>query len=171
MEDRRKRQALTLGGLFLGLVLSGGFLGLAFSPQIRAGQKEMAAQKKLLFDYKALLSHKQDYESEWKSKEALFLKSGSPEESLNLWVKSILDYAQSQKIVFEKIEPAGIQEKDGQKALRLLVRFRGDIGQLVRILHHFYGADPLTQIKSLVIKAGEGEKAMDYEIGLGRILK
>ena len=165
-----KKKALTCGVLCFALLLIGGALWLGFSSGMKSDQKEAAGQKALLAHDQALLSHQQEYESEWKAKEIFFSKSERPEESLNLWVKSILDYAQGQKIVFEKIEPGGIQEKDGRKTMRLVLQFQGDIGKLIKILHHFYEADPLTQIRSLSLKAEEGSKAMEYEIGLGKVL-
>ncbi|GEM_PF-1340249 len=159
----------SLAMTILAALISYGTLFLVFSSSLRS-QKEVLREKEILLrDSKSLLSQKKELVSEWETKKISFGSSKSPEENLNAWVKELLTHGSSQGLVFSKLEPQGVKEKEGGKEIRLLLSFEGDILKLARFLYFLLGKDPLSRVESFVIKEEEAKK-FSYELTLGRAL-
>lgn len=165
-----KRKIFTLSIALSLALLSYGFLRALTAPLERSKGEELARRREALQEAQALLSQRESYESEWEKTKALLPKTQTPEESLNLWVKELLSFAQSEGITFTKLEPQGMKEKEGgRKELRLFLLFQGDIRKLIHFLYFLLEKDPLSRIETFSLKQEE-TKNFTYELTLGKAL-
>ncbi len=169
MQDVKKK-SITTGAVLLFAIVYYEIASLLFSPGIQKSDTELKEKMQARSEYEGLLNRKDDLESEWRAKEAFLSQSAQPEEAQNAWVKKILDYAQSQGLVFEKIEPQGAKEKDGRKEIHLFLYFHTDIRKFSEFLFYLKENEPFTGIETLLLKPEEDSKTLAFELVLKKVL-
>jgi hypothetical protein len=112
-----------------------------------------------------LRAQKSEIQAQWEQKKAAFESAISQEESLNLWIKEISVFGQSQGIVFAKLEPINNEAH----LERLFLSFEGDIRNFLAFVNFLIEKDPLSFIESFSMKQNENKK-MDYEMTLARAI-
>ena len=131
---------------------------------------QIREQKERLIAYEQLLSRKDKIEAESEPQKAGQPLKDRPDEALNIWLKNLLEYAQKERVTFEKIEPQGILEKKGGKNMRIFLLFAGSGEALGRFLHSLYEKDAFSRIVSLGMRADEERKNFIFEISLEKSL-
>lgn len=166
-----KKRIVTLSTILLLSLISYGFVQVLMAPLQSSKEAELQRTREAFQEAQSLISQRKSYESEWEKQKALIPKSQTPEEALNLWVKDILSYAQSEGITFTKLEPQGLKEKEGgRKEIRLFLLFQGDIRKLIYFLYFLLEKDPLSRIEIFSLKQEEETKNFSYELTLGKAL-
>lgn len=166
-----RKEIFTLSALVLLALLSYGFVQVLTAPLLRSKVEELERKKEAFQESQSLFSQRKSSESEWEKVKTLLPKTQTPEEALNLWVKELLSYAQSEGITFTKLEPQGTKEKEaGRKELRLFLLFQGDIRKLIHFLYFLIEKDPLSRIETFSLKQEEETKIFSYELTLGKVL-
>lgn len=165
---KRRIVTLVVAGVFA--LFSYGFVQVLMAPLQKSKEAELQRTREAFQDAQRLLSQRKSYETEWEKAKVLFPPSQTQEEALNLWVKEILSYAQSEGVTFTKLEPQGVKEKEeGRKELRLFLLFQGDIRKLIHFLYFLLEKDPLSRIETFSLKQEE-TKNFTYELTLGKAL-
>ena len=170
MEGVKKKIFTTI----IGIAASGciyGLLFLLFAPALRTQETALEEKRARLEQFRGLLSKKDVFESEWEIKKQFLPGNDRPDEILNLLVKGLLDYALSQSLVYNKLEPQGTHEKDGHAQIRLYLSFDGDVRKLAAFIHHLWEKEPSTRIESFIMKQDGNAKNFLYELTLGKTLK
>ena len=119
---------------------------------------------------KVLLSKKKTMELEWDLKKGYLISGVSPDELLNTWLKELLEYAQTQSLQIDKIEPAGVRSGDQGKESMVFLSFQADINKLAKLLYHLLEADPMAKIESFSIRQEEDSKRLSVELMLGKAI-
>ena len=148
-------------------LLSAFTVGLVFLPQIRSEEEKISRREKVLEEYRGLLARKTGLESEWESKRNNF-PNQPPQEILNAWLKELLNDAQSQSLVLDKLEPAGIKEGPGGKETAVFVSFQGDIKKFNAFINHLLETDPLARVQSVSVRQEESAKNLSFELMLAK---
>ena len=161
---------MTLGVALILAVLLYQFVQMIFLSPLRKYDQEWKEKALLRDEYHRLLERKKDLESEWRSKEPYLASSARPEEALNSWVKKILKYAQAQGLIFEKVEPQGMKEKEGRKEIRLSLFFHTDIRKFTELVFYLRESEPFTQVETLSVKPEEDSKSLACELTLKKVL-
>lgn len=148
--------ALALGSI--------GLVGLIFAPLIHRAEEEIRRHAGTLAEYRELMKRKESFEAEWNVKKN-YMSQGIPaEEVLNSWQKALMGYAQAESLTLNKLEPAGMKDKEAS----VFLSFQGDMKQLVRFIYHLMDSEPLATIQSFSLRQEEGSKEFSFEMMLGK---
>ena len=158
-----------IAGLLMTAAISLGLVLLVFAPEMRGAARDFENRQRLLAEYRRLLAGKPALESEWEKKKSVLEPGLGPDEALNAWIKELLDYAQTQGLSMEKLEPAGIKEGAEGKRMAVFMTFRGDIRKFVRFAYYLMETDPLASIESFLVRPDEQDpKNLSFELMLGK---
>ena len=164
-----RKKIVTLIVVFLGIGLCYGFVGKIFSGPRQAASGKLHQSRLHLRQIQALLVSKQILDRKWIEKQGFFKSNLGSQDAFNAWVGQFSAYSQEQRLVFEKIEPLGIKEKDGEKQMQLFLAFQGDIRVLVRFIYFLLEKDPLTSFLSLELRQEDSSAGlMTYQIILAK---
>ncbi len=156
------RQALLAALAIGGLTVCG--LGTIFGPIWRGADESGERSLQALSETQYFLEQKQKIEENWNLNKRYSNRGVTVDEVVNQWMKELLTYAQSQSIQIDKIEPAGIREKESGQGLLLFVSFQTDIKKLTAFLYFLAESDPLTGIQSLVVRKEDDPRRLLAEI-------
>lgn len=159
------------GSVWIAAALAAGLVWLAFTPFLKGLQGDVRRTGGDLEEARALLALKPALQSEWDAKKAFFNPGLDPDAALNAWIKDLLTLAQSQGLVLEKLEPAGIKKDTEGKSLTVFVAFQGDIRQFLRFMYQLMEKDPLSRIESFGARQEEASKPLAFELLLGKAVK
>lgn len=153
--------------------LSAGVGASFFIPPIASLQSDIEGQTKILREQQMFLARKPALESEWDAKKNFFNSGLEPDTVLNAWMKDLLTYGQTQGLIMEKLEPAGIKTGAGEegKNLAVFVSFQSDIRKLIGFIYHLTEADPLARVESFFARQDENAKTLSFELMLGKAVK
>ena len=169
MDSLRKNTPTLLVALFAA-ILALAINQILMRPLWSAKRSELAQNRTALAEAQAFISKRKSYESEWEKEKPFLPRQGSSEEALNLWVKDLLAFASAEGIVFTKLEPQGVKDKEGHKEIRLFLYFQGDIRKLIHFLYFLLEKDPLSRIDGYSMKHDEETKTFSYEFTLAKAL-
>ena len=168
--ENLKRTAVTGISLALYVLLLAISAYSFFSGEIRGNESLIQSRDRIGAEYRVLLAHKTEIESLWQSRKPLLADPNRPEEALNFWVKTLLDFSQKEGIVFQKLEPQGVKNSGTLKEMQLFVLFEGDIRKLIRLLHYLYEKDAFSKVTALSVASEEDAKTLKFELTLSKML-
>ncbi len=168
MTDKR---ICTAGGTAAFVLITGIIIWSCFAPSVRTEQEQVKRREQTLAEAEALVSRKAALQTEWETKKEIFMRTGTQEEISNAWLRTLLNYSQSQSLTIEKMEPAGIKNGPRGKETLVFLSFRGNILKLIEFIYHLSQADPLARIESFSVRLEEGEtQNLSYELLIGKTL-
>ncbi len=147
------------------------FVGFIFKAPTQRLRAEVTRSSKILQEEKTLLARKPALQSEWDAKKDMLGPGLEPDALQNAWVKELLACAQTQSLVLEKLEPAGVRTGAGGKTLTVFITFQGDIRQLVSFIYRLAEKDPLSRIESFNIRREEDSTSLSFELLLGKMIR
>ena len=170
MENIKKRVISLLAVVFVAAAsISASWL--FFSKKINQLEAQKIHKTQELASLEKLLARRKVYEGQWTKTKALFPSVGRSDEALNKWVKELIGFAEGEGITFEKLQPVGVQEKKGQKQIRILVTFRSDVRKFIRFLYHLYEKDPVAYVDGFSVQDKEEKQGFLYELTLMKVVR
>ena len=168
--EKLKNKPATLSLAFFSSLIALLFAAASFSHAIKVSDLLLQSKMLQLAENENLLRRRTEIETEWMAEEFSRTQKTRPEEALNQWVKSLLEYAQKESLVFQKIEPQGIKEMETGNELRLYLLVEGDIKKLIRFLYYLYDKDSSSRVEALTLKADEDSKKLIIQLTLAKAL-
>lgn len=165
------RQQLSIGVGILGALMFFAVMKSLFAGPLLEISSRLSTDKNNLIEQREFISRKKEFEERWESRKSLFDQMSSVDEQQTSWIKELLTYSQSQALVLDKIEPAGIKEGQNGRESVIFLSFQGGIGKLNHFLYHLLDEDAAARMVSLNIHQNESEKKFTYELTLARVLK
>lgn len=152
-------------------ILSHLIIAYLFSAPVKKLETEVNTLSKKLQEEKLILKQKVSLESEWQSQKNELRPGLEPDAMLNSWVKDLLACAQSQSLVLEKLEPAGVKSEGGVKKGSVFVSFHGDIRSLARYVYELLDKDVFSSIDSFGMRREEDAQNYSFELMLGKVAR
>lgn len=160
-----KKWAGILAAIALAVLTVFAVLGV-FSPAFKNAQEKIQESYHVLSSPEIL--GKKTLESEWESKKNIFVSGRESSEFLNEWLKEFINYAQSNSLKIEKVEPAGVKEGPAGKETTVFISFQSDMRKFNEFVYFLLEKDPLAKIESVFVRKDEDSKNLSFEIMLGK---
>ncbi len=168
---RLNKKWTTLIYLSAAALIGAYLVNIFFEAPIKRLRADVVQSAKVLEEEKALLAKKFSLQAEWESKKTMLSLGADPDSVLNAWVKDLLASAQTQSLVLEKLEPAGVRTGAEGKTLTVFITFQGNIRQLAGFVYRLAEKDPLSRIESFDIRREEESKNLSFELLLGKVVR
>jgi hypothetical protein len=168
--EKLKNKTITLSASILFLFAALFAVTASFAPAVRENRLQLQRKNLTLAGFQGLIHSRQEIETQWKPLEADGLMKRHPEEVLNRWVRSLLEYGQKEGVVFQKLEPQGIKQAGKEKEISLFLLMETDIKKLIRFLHYLYEKDSFSKVGALAVKADENSKKFIIELTLVKVI-
>lgn len=152
-------------------VISAVLIGTVFMPAIQKSRREVSQARDILNENRAFLAGKDGMESEWAAKKDYFHPGAEADATLSAWIKELLSFAQTQGLMLEKLEPAGVKSGPDGKSVAVFVFFRGDIRKFVSFIYDLTEKDPLSRVESVVTRWEEDSKSLSFELMLVKAVR
>lgn len=142
-----------------------------FSSPVRKLESDVRTLSQKLAEDRTTLKQKPALEAEWQGQKSELEPGTEADAMLNAWVKDLLAYAQSQSLVLEKLEPAGVKTDSGFKRATVFVSFHGDIRSLITYVYELMDRDAYSSVDSFGMRREEEAQTYAFELVLGKAVR